>query len=129
MGVQSKCRLPAQQRTLHHARSGGTPSTHAKAGAQVSPTASLYTTETVPHPQQTCTRRRAVSVAATICGTIEVDECAPCGRFWKERYTMSTDTATLATTIPMRLGHSPDSDDAFMFYGLAENLVDTEGLQ
>ncbi len=27
----------------------------------------------------------------------------------------------------MRLGHSPDSDDAFMFYGLAENKVPTEG--
>lgn len=29
---------------------------------------------------------------------------------------------------PIRLGHSPDSDDAFMFYGLAEGHVDTEGL-
>jgi 1,4-dihydroxy-6-naphthoate synthase len=27
----------------------------------------------------------------------------------------------------MRLGHSPDSDDAFMFYGLAEHKVDAEG--
>ncbi len=27
----------------------------------------------------------------------------------------------------MRLGHSPDSDDAFMFYGLAEHKVPTEG--
>src|SRR5579859_6763057 len=27
----------------------------------------------------------------------------------------------------MRLGHSPDSDDAFMFYGLAEGKVPTEG--
>jgi 1,4-dihydroxy-6-naphthoate synthase len=26
------------------------------------------------------------------------------------------------------LAHSPDSDDAFMFYGLRENAVDTEGL-
>jgi len=26
------------------------------------------------------------------------------------------------------LAHSPDSDDAFMFYALAEGLVDTEGL-
>lgn len=31
--------------------------------------------------------------------------------------------------IPMKLGHSPDSDDAFMFYGLAEHKVDSEGLQ
>ncbi|HEY7342411.1 MAG TPA: MqnA/MqnD/SBP family protein [Ktedonobacterales bacterium] len=30
---------------------------------------------------------------------------------------------------PIRLGHSPDSDDAFMFYGLAEGHVDTEGLR
>ncbi len=28
----------------------------------------------------------------------------------------------------IRLGHSPDSDDAFMFYGLAEGHVDAEGL-
>jgi 1,4-dihydroxy-6-naphthoate synthase len=31
--------------------------------------------------------------------------------------------------IPMKLGHSPDSDDAFMFYGLAENKVDAEGFE
>jgi len=29
----------------------------------------------------------------------------------------------------LTLGHSPDSDDAFMFYGLAAGLVDTEGLE
>jgi 1,4-dihydroxy-6-naphthoate synthase len=29
----------------------------------------------------------------------------------------------------MKLGHSPDSDDAFMFYGLAKNKVETEGLE
>ena len=29
----------------------------------------------------------------------------------------------------IQLGHSPDSDDAFMFYGLAEGHVDTEGLR
>jgi 1,4-dihydroxy-6-naphthoate synthase len=28
----------------------------------------------------------------------------------------------------IRLAHSPDSDDAFMFYGLAKGHVDTEGL-
>src|SRR5579862_4582985 len=30
--------------------------------------------------------------------------------------------------VKMSLGHSPDSDDAFMFYGLAEHLVDSDGL-
>jgi 1,4-dihydroxy-6-naphthoate synthase len=43
-----------------------------------------------------------------------------------------TDTAAssaAAPTVPMRLGHSPDSDDAFMFYGLAEGKVDAEGLE
>lgn len=30
---------------------------------------------------------------------------------------------------PIRLGHSPDPDDAFMFYGLARDQVDTEGLR
>ena len=29
----------------------------------------------------------------------------------------------------IRVAHSPDSDDAFMFYGLATNQVDTEGLE
>jgi len=28
-----------------------------------------------------------------------------------------------------RVGHSPDPDDAFMFYGIAAELVDTEGFQ
>ncbi|HEX9414960.1 MAG TPA: MqnA/MqnD/SBP family protein [Ktedonobacterales bacterium] len=31
--------------------------------------------------------------------------------------------------MPIRLGHSPDSDDAFMFYGLAEHKVPTEGFE
>jgi 1,4-dihydroxy-6-naphthoate synthase len=29
----------------------------------------------------------------------------------------------------IHVAHSPDSDDAFMFYALAEGLIDTEGLQ
>ena len=29
----------------------------------------------------------------------------------------------------LQLGHSPDSDDAFMFYGLAAGKVDTEGIE
>jgi len=32
-------------------------------------------------------------------------------------------------TCRLQLGHSPDSDDAFMFYGLAANRVDAEGLE
>src|SRR5437764_10543559 len=32
-------------------------------------------------------------------------------------------------THTLQLGHSPDSDDAFMFYGLAERRVDSEGLE
>jgi 1,4-dihydroxy-6-naphthoate synthase len=36
-------------------------------------------------------------------------------------------TATDQRTIT--LGHSPDSDDAFMFYGMAENLIDMDGLE
>jgi len=42
---------------------------------------------------------------------------------------MSAETIPATATVPMKLGHSPDSDDAFMFYGLAEHLVDSEGLQ
>jgi 1,4-dihydroxy-6-naphthoate synthase len=30
---------------------------------------------------------------------------------------------------PLTLGHSPDPDDAFMFYGLAKNFIPTEGLE
>ena len=37
------------------------------------------------------------------------------------KYIDMPDTITLA--------HSPDSDDAFMFYGLATNKLDTGGLQ
>jgi 1,4-dihydroxy-6-naphthoate synthase len=33
------------------------------------------------------------------------------------------------TPDPILLGHSPDADDAFMFFGLAKDLVDTEGLR
>ena len=39
-----------------------------------------------------------------------------------------TDTGT-ATGQVIHLAHSPDSDDAFMFYGLAQGKVDTEGLR
>jgi 1,4-dihydroxy-6-naphthoate synthase len=28
----------------------------------------------------------------------------------------------------IRVGHSPDPDDAFMFYALAHDKIDTEGL-
>jgi 5,8-dihydroxy-2-naphthoate synthase len=31
-------------------------------------------------------------------------------------------------TRTIHVGHSPDSDDAFMFYALAEGLIDTDGL-
>lgn len=32
-------------------------------------------------------------------------------------------------TTHIRLAHSPDADDAFMFYGLAKNKIDTEGIE
>lgn len=31
--------------------------------------------------------------------------------------------------MPIHIAHSPDSDDAFMFYALAEGKIDTEGLK
>ena len=40
---------------------------------------------------------------------------------------MSTPANQKTNARLMRLGHSPDSDDAFMFYGLAEHKVPTEG--
>src|SRR4029453_18995599 len=41
------------------------------------------------------------------------------------------DTATEATQEPrtITVAHSPDSDDAFMFYGLATNKLETEGIR
>ena len=36
-------------------------------------------------------------------------------------------TETLATRA-IRVAHSPDSDDAFMFYALAEGKIDTDGI-
>lgn len=42
---------------------------------------------------------------------------------------MSSPESRTAENTLIRLGHSPDSDDAFMFYGLAEGHIDTEGLQ
>ena len=32
-------------------------------------------------------------------------------------------------TTKIRIAHSPDSDDAFMFYALTQGLVDTGGLE
>lgn len=40
-----------------------------------------------------------------------------------QSYSIAADPAVI------RLGHSPDPDDAFMFYGLARDLVDAEGLR
>jgi 1,4-dihydroxy-6-naphthoate synthase len=42
---------------------------------------------------------------------------------------MSADKPVDLLVHQMTLGHSPDSDDAFMFYGLAENKVDSHGIQ
>jgi 1,4-dihydroxy-6-naphthoate synthase len=41
---------------------------------------------------------------------------------------MSSETAQSQSHATIHLGHSPDSDDAFMFYGLAAHKVDTHGL-
>ncbi len=41
---------------------------------------------------------------------------------------MSHSPAVAGDRRTIRVAHSPDSDDAFMFYALAEGLVDTEGL-
>ena len=35
----------------------------------------------------------------------------------------------MSDLIPIRIAHSPDSDDAFMFYALTQGLLDTEGLE
>src|SRR5581483_8184619 len=40
---------------------------------------------------------------------------------------MTTSMTTMPTTT-IRISHSPDSDDAFMFYALAEGKVDTDGI-
>ena len=35
----------------------------------------------------------------------------------------------MSPTETIRIGHSPDSDDAFMFYALAKNLIPTDGIE
>jgi len=35
----------------------------------------------------------------------------------------------MSQTETIRIGHSPDSDDAFMFYALAKNLISTDGIE
>jgi 1,4-dihydroxy-6-naphthoate synthase len=40
-----------------------------------------------------------------------------------------SEVATLPRSMLIRLGHSPDADDAFMFWALAENRVETRGLE
>ena len=37
--------------------------------------------------------------------------------------------SSLTATRTIRIAHSPDSDDAFMFYALTQGVLDTEGLQ
>jgi 1,4-dihydroxy-6-naphthoate synthase len=40
----------------------------------------------------------------------------------------STETGTETAARTVRIAHSPDSDDAFMFYALTQGVLDTEGL-
>ena len=35
----------------------------------------------------------------------------------------------MSQTETIRIGHSPDSDDAFMFYALAKETIPTDGIQ
>lgn len=42
---------------------------------------------------------------------------------------MSVKAETMPETRTITVAHSPDSDDAFMFYGLATNKLETEGLK
>ncbi len=42
---------------------------------------------------------------------------------------METATETTPETRTVTVAHSPDSDDAFMFYGLATNKLETEGIK
>lgn len=42
---------------------------------------------------------------------------------------MSTNLGTKPQTRTITVAHSPDSDDAFMFYGLATNKLETEGIK
>src|SRR3982750_2694120 len=42
---------------------------------------------------------------------------------------METATEVSPETRTITVAHSPDSDDAFMFYGLATNKLETEGIK
>lgn len=35
----------------------------------------------------------------------------------------------MTNAVPVRIAHSPDSDDAFMFYAMTQGILDTEGLE
>ena len=42
---------------------------------------------------------------------------------------MAVKTETTPEIRTITVAHSPDSDDAFMFYGLATNKLETDGLK
>jgi 1,4-dihydroxy-6-naphthoate synthase len=42
---------------------------------------------------------------------------------------MTDSTAAPSATTTIHIAHSPDSDDAFMFYALTQGVLDTEGLE
>src|SRR5262245_22846413 len=62
--------------------------------------------------------------STTACGT----PTKPC--FWKCRRITSRERSgkRLGTKKDIRVAHSPDSDDAFMFYALATHKIDTGDL-
>ena len=54
----------------------------------------------------------------------------PVGRCDTNRWLRTPDRRVLASRpVLIRLGHSPDPDDAFMFWGIASNKVDTRGFE
>src|SRR6266568_541098 len=42
---------------------------------------------------------------------------------------MSSHRSSMSIAHPFTLGHSPDPDDAFMFYAIAQNKIDLRGYQ
>ena len=49
----------------------------------------------------------------------------PCLSFGKKLSRSSVVSSGVTVKIEIRVAHSPDSDDAFMFYALATNKLDT----
>ncbi|HZM16451.1 MAG TPA: MqnA/MqnD/SBP family protein [Candidatus Krumholzibacteria bacterium] len=67
--------------------------------------------------------------AGRTAGEVSHARPAPLDGCRRDVYSAPDREAARSKSVLLRLGHSPDPDDAFMFYALAEGLVEREGLE